>query len=77
VHLTERITAAFFASDAYYRVVHMGQVDNPDQRIAQDVSTFVESSARVINVVVSKIFNVIAFSGARATSTIVADLSVQ
>ena len=64
VYLTELITSAFFANEAYYRVVHIGSVDNPDQRIAQDVSQFVSTSARVINTLVSKLFNCIAFAGA-------------
>ena len=53
-HLTETITAAFFANEAYYRVVHMGGVDNPDQRITQDVDSFATSSTKVMNTLVSK-----------------------
>ena len=60
----DTLVTAFYANEAYYRVVHMGKVDNPDQRITQDVSQFVDSSASVLNALVSRVFSVCAFSGA-------------
>ena len=62
VHMTDNLVAAFFANEAYYRVVHMGSVDNPDQRITQDVDSFTSSSTKVMNALVTKVFNVAAFA---------------
>jgi ABC-type uncharacterized transport system fused permease/ATPase subunit len=62
-HLTNSLVSGFFANNAYYRVVHMGQVDNPDQRITQDVAAFVQSSMAIISLLVSRVFNCVAFAG--------------
>jgi ABC-type uncharacterized transport system fused permease/ATPase subunit len=35
VYLTDLLLAAFFRDGAYYHLVHMSAVDNPDQRITQ------------------------------------------
>lgn len=64
VHMTDSLVSAFFANEAYYRIVHMGGVDNPDQRITQDVDAFVTSSTAVMAVLISKLFNCVAFGGA-------------
>ena len=64
-HLTESLLAGFFADAAYYRVVHLGQVDNPDQRITQDVAAFVRSSTEVVSLIFSKVLNCAAFAGVR------------
>jgi ABC-type uncharacterized transport system fused permease/ATPase subunit len=61
--LTDSLMTAFFSNEAYYRIIHMGGIDNPDQRITQDVAAFVESSTSIISILVSKIFNCIAFAG--------------
>ena len=62
--LTDALLAAFFANGAYYKIVHMSQIDNPDQRIAQDASRFAESSVDLLGTLLSKIFNCAAFVGA-------------
>lgn len=39
--LTHHFTAAGFAHRAFYRMASIGKVDNPDQRISDDISSFV------------------------------------
>lgn len=75
--LTDTLVAAFFSNEAYYRVVHMRGIDNPDQRITQDVEQFVESSTSILSVIVSKIFNCIAFAGEPPFPLTVAALSIE
>ena len=65
IFMFDTLVTAFYANEAYYRVVHMGKIDNPDQRITQDVAQFVASSATVLNALVSRVFSVCAFAGAR------------
>jgi len=38
--MTDRFIAHAFANRAFYRIVTSGQVDNPDQRISEDVGAF-------------------------------------
>eukprot|EP00892_Ulva_mutabilis_P009492 jgi/Ulvmu1/6915/UM031_0122.1 len=60
-YLTDVLCAAFFRSAAYYRVVHMDGVDNPDQRISQDVAAFVADSTVLGFGVIQKACNCAAF----------------
>lgn len=62
-YLTDTLLAAFFRGTTYFRVVHMDGVDNPDQRISQDVTTFVSSSTSLGMGVIQKASNCAAFVG--------------
>jgi len=42
--MTRHYMSRWFANRAYYRVELQGTADNPDQRIAEDIRTFVEST---------------------------------
>lgn len=64
-HLTEVLVGAFFADRAYYRVQHLAAIDNPDQRLCQDITSFAESSTSILSVLVSKFFSCVAFAGAQ------------
>lgn len=61
--LTDALLAAFFRGPAFFRVVHTAGVDNPDQRISQDVATFVATSTMLGFGVVQKASNCAAFVG--------------
>ncbi|RLM08778.1 ABC transporter ATP-binding protein/permease [Gibbsiella quercinecans] len=45
--LTERFINGWLAQRAFYRLSLSGQMDNPDQRIAQDIDLFVTKSVRL------------------------------
>ena len=63
-YLTDVLCAAFFRGHAYYRVVHMEGVDNPDQRISQDVASFVATSTTLGFGVIQRACNCAAFVSA-------------
>lgn len=63
LHMTDLIVRAFFSDAAYYRVIHMSGIDNPDQRITQDVASFVDSSTNLLSIIAKKVFNCVAFAG--------------
>lgn len=65
--ITERVLAQYCGGRNYFRVEAAGKVDNPDQRIAQDLNSFTtESLAFVLTLLVSAIdlasFSAILFS---------------
>jgi vitamin B12/bleomycin/antimicrobial peptide transport system ATP-binding/permease protein len=61
--MTNLLCKEFFKSHAHYRVVHTEGIDNPDQRISQDVANFVVTSTKLILKLSSTIFNTLAFGG--------------
>ena len=62
--LTERLTTDWMAGDAYYRGQFLEHpVDNPDQRIELDVSTFVTGSVTLCLGAVSALVSLVAFTG--------------
>ncbi len=62
--LTNRFVDNYFLERAYYNLntSNVG-IDNPDQRIAEDVRNFTQESLTFLLVVVESILSVIAFSG--------------
>ncbi len=62
--LTGRFVADYFSDRAFYNIQQFHpDIDNPDQRIAEDVKNFTQQSLALLLVVVSSILQVIAFSG--------------
>ena len=62
--MTKFLCKAFFNSHTHYRVVHTEGIDNPDQRISQDVNNFVITSTKLILKLTSTVFSTVAFGGA-------------
>ncbi|MBF2046944.1 MAG: ABC transporter ATP-binding protein/permease [Elainella sp. C42_A2020_010] len=62
--LTHRFVDHYFHDRAYYKL-HMfaTEIDNPDQRIAEDVRSFTQESLTLFLVVVESVLSIIAFSG--------------
>lgn len=61
--LNERLLSRWLAGDAYYRSLYADQgVDNPDQRIQQDVELFVNSSLELSMGVVNAVVATVAFT---------------
>ncbi|MCY7323035.1 MAG: ABC transporter ATP-binding protein/permease [Phormidesmis sp. CAN_BIN36] len=62
--LTTRFVDNYFSDRAYYRLNTSDlTIDNPDQRIAEDVRSFTQESLTFLLVLVESILSVIAFSG--------------
>ena len=62
--LTHQFIDHYFRDRAYYNLNASGvEIDNPDQRIAEDVRSFTQESLTFLLVVVESVLSVIAFSG--------------
>ncbi len=62
--LTGRFVADYFGDRAFYNIQQFHpDIDNPDQRIAEDVKNFTQQSLALLLLVVSSVLQVIAFSG--------------
>ena len=51
------------ANRAYFDLKMDGKLDNPDQRICEDVSSFVENTVEIIALLSSKFLNIVGFTG--------------
>ncbi|MDQ5986026.1 MAG: Vitamin B12 transport ATP-binding protein BacA [Syntrophus sp. SKADARSKE-3] len=60
--LTSHFLARYFGNRAYYDINSDKNIDNPDQRISQDIEYFTVTSLRFFAVVLSSISQLIAFS---------------
>lgn len=61
--LTERFLGRYFKDRAYYELTSNHAIDNPDQRIADDISSFTQKSLRFLLEVIGAVLQLIAFSG--------------
>ncbi|MFE4107343.1 ABC transporter ATP-binding protein/permease [Almyronema epifaneia] len=62
--LTNHFVDQYFANRAFYQLNQSNaEIDNPDQRIAEDVRSFTQESLTFLLVVVDSLLEVIAFSG--------------
>ncbi len=62
--LTDSFVSRYFQNRAFYQINQFSpEIDNPDQRIAEDVRSFTQESLTLALVVTSSVLEVIAFSG--------------
>jgi len=62
--LTNRFVDNYFADRAYYNLnASASEIDNPDQRVAEDVRSFTQESLTFLLILVDSVLEVIAFSG--------------
>lgn len=61
--LTDQFMERYFNERAYYQIGQAGVIDNPDQRIAEDINTFTSQSLFFATVVVGSVIQIIAFGG--------------
>jgi len=61
--LTRRILDRYFNNRAYYELNSDAKIDNPDQRIAEDIGTFTQKSLYFLLVILGSMIQVAAFSG--------------
>jgi putative ATP-binding cassette transporter len=67
--LTRNIVHKYLSGQAYYRVNCKQEIDNPDQRISQDLNTFTTTSLSFFIIIVSSAITVAAFAGVLWTIT--------
>ena len=61
--LTRHILGRYFENRAYYHIDQDRTIDNPDQRIAQDISSFTVNSLDFLSVIVFSLIQFISFVG--------------
>jgi putative ATP-binding cassette transporter len=59
-HLTHRLLGSYFTGRGYYRVAERPEIDNPDQRISEDVSSFTGGIIALFNALVGAVVGLIA-----------------
>lgn len=60
--LTDHFLARYFDQRAYYRLHAAAGIDNPDQRIAEDINSFTQQSLYFSMIVLGSLIQLIAFS---------------
>jgi putative ATP-binding cassette transporter len=60
--LTRNFLGSYFSNRAYYELNANPEIDNPDQRIAEDINTFTQKSLYFLLVVIGALLELIAFS---------------
>ncbi len=61
--LTTSFLGSYFDHRAYYELNASTEIDNPDQRIAEDINTFTQKSLYFLLVIVGALLQLIAFCG--------------
>lgn len=61
--LTQKFLGSYFSNRAYYELNASSEIDNPDQRMAEDINTFTQKSLQFLLVLVGALLQLIAFSG--------------
>jgi putative ATP-binding cassette transporter len=60
--LTDRFLASYFSRRHYYELNASVLIDNPDQRIAEDINTFTQRSLYFLLILIGAILQLVAFS---------------
>jgi vitamin B12/bleomycin/antimicrobial peptide transport system ATP-binding/permease protein len=61
--LTRDFLGEYFSGRAYYELNASADIDNPDQRIAEDINTFTQRSLQFLMVLFGALLQLVAFSG--------------
>ena len=61
--LTQHFLTRYFSERAYYRLHADAGIDNPDQRIAEDINSFTQQSLYFSMIVLSSVIQLVAFAG--------------
>ena len=61
--LTRDFLGEYFSHRAYYELNASAEIDNPDQRIAEDINTFTQRSLQFLMVLFGALLQLVAFSG--------------
>ena len=60
--LTNRFLASYFSDRSFYELNALAAIDNPDQRIAEDINTFTQRSLFFLLIFIGSILQLVAFS---------------
>jgi putative ATP-binding cassette transporter len=60
--ITHRYLDRYLSNRAYYRLTTNAEIDNPDQRIAEDINTFTQRSLYFLLIIVGEMIQLVAFS---------------
>ncbi|HQS57463.1 MAG: ABC transporter ATP-binding protein [Gallionellales bacterium 35-53-114] len=60
--ITHKYLDNYFSNRAYYKLVSNAEIDNPDQRIAEDINTFTQRSLYFFLIIIGEILQLVAFS---------------
>lgn len=61
--LTDNFLQRYLQNRAYYQINDFKQIDNPDQRIAEDIKSFTGSSLSFLLVILNSLIDLVAFIG--------------
>ena len=61
--MTGRFLAAYFKNRSYYEIEARGQIDNPDQRIMEDIRSFTRTSLTFLLVILGSLMDLVSFIG--------------
>lgn len=61
--LTEHFLDRYFSDRAYYDISSDDKVDNPDQRIAEDIKSFTSTSLSFLLIILGNLIDLISFTG--------------
>jgi putative ATP-binding cassette transporter len=61
--LTDKFLNNYFENRAYYQIESQRQIDNPDQRISEDIKSFTRTSLVFLLILLNSIIDIISFSG--------------
>lgn len=61
--LTQNLLKRYFSRRAYYELISNSEIDNPDQRLSDDVSAFTQKSLKFLLELLSGVMTLVAFGG--------------
>lgn len=61
--LTTRLVDRYLSGDVYCRIIRRGDIDNPDQRISQDIKTFTATTVTFSMTLLNSAVTILAFAG--------------
>ncbi|MBE9141853.1 ABC transporter ATP-binding protein/permease [Planktothrix mougeotii] len=61
--LTDEFLDRYLSQRAFYQIESDGKIDNPDQRITEDIKSFTITSLRFLLIILGSIIDVISFTG--------------
>lgn len=74
--LTQHLVGRYFANRAYYKLSDEQAIDNPDERLSQDVDTFCNSSVGLFIAVLDSTVTVVSFIGVLYTISLTLTVAV-
>jgi putative ATP-binding cassette transporter len=61
--MTNKFLDKYFENRAYYEINSQKEIDNPDQRISEDIKSFTQTSLAFLLIILGSIVDVISFTG--------------